>query len=144
MQKKISTIDFRAALRKSCLKATGQRLTVLQLLVRAKSPQSPRAIAEGAPDIDQATVYRMLKLLEAAGVVRRVDFGHTHAHYEVVGGDDHHHLICTSCGRAEDIHRCNVDEMAGAVLRRAEYFSKIDRHALEFYGLCNACIKKTV
>jgi len=137
-------LDFKGRLRKEGLKATKPRMAVLRLLARSKRPESPRAIVEGVPDIDQATVYRMLKILEGARIIRRVDFGHTHAHYEILRDDDHHHLICISCGRSEDIHKCNADEMAAAVLRQSDHFSKIERHALEFYGLCNICAKKAV
>ena len=144
MNKKAVTLDFKGMLRKGGLKATKPRMAVLRLLANLKRPESPRAIVEGVPDIDQATVYRMLKILEDARIIRRVDFGHTHAHYEILRDDDHHHLICISCGRSEDIHKCNADEMVGAVLRGSKHFTRIERHALEFYGLCHACAKKAV
>ncbi|MEK7649684.1 MAG: Fur family transcriptional regulator [Patescibacteria group bacterium] len=144
MNKKVAISDFKGMLRKGGLKATKPRMAVLHLLARSKRPESPRAIVEAVPDIDQATVYRMLKMLEDARIVRRVDFGHTHAHYEILRDDDHHHLICISCGRSEDIHKCNADEMASAVLRGSKQFARIERHSLEFYGLCNACSKKAV
>ncbi|MDP3778783.1 MAG: Fur family transcriptional regulator [bacterium] len=132
--------QFRMTLRKAGYKATPTRLAVISLLKESKKPLSPQAVIElMRKDIDQATVYRILKTLKKIGVIRQVDFRHNHPHYEIADQKDHHHLICLSCGLSEEIIGCDVDSMKQSVLRQAKRFSHIQEHALEFYGTCKEC-----
>ena len=135
--------DFLSILRKAGYRATSQRICVLDILRTKKKPVTAQTIAEAAyACADQATVYRVLKQLKEADIIRQVDFQHSHAHYELVDIKDHHHLICIECGRAEDILGCDIVSMEAAILHTAKGFAEIRRHALEFYGICNACKKK--
>lgn len=132
--------EFRMTLRKAGYKATPTRLAVISLLAQSKKPLSPQAVIERmGSNMDQATVYRILKTLKKIGVIRQVDFRHNHPHYEIADQKDHHHLICLSCGLSEEIIGCDVDSMKQSVLRQAKRFSHIQEHALEFYGTCKEC-----
>jgi Fe2+ or Zn2+ uptake regulation protein len=92
---------------------------------------------------NQTTVYRALEALAETGAVLRVDLGHAHAHYEVARKKDHHHhIICKSCGKIEDIEVCGPRELESTVLKKSKKFSIIKSHALEFFGVCNICVKK--
>ena len=134
---------FQNILRKSGYKATPARIAILSLLKKSRNPLSAQEIIELVPKgVDQATVYRTLKSLKTKGVVRQIDLRHNHAHYELTDIADHHHLICTRCGRIEDVHQCGVEEMQTAILRNAKHFSEIQQHTLEFYGVCKVCARK--
>jgi Fe2+ or Zn2+ uptake regulation protein len=127
-------------LRARGLKATPARLAVLAALARAKRPMSAQAVIAALPrNADQATVYRTFHALKEKGLIRQIDLRHNHAHYEIMGDDEHHHLVCLHCGRVEDVHRCWIEDMQPVVLRRAKHFARITQHALEFYGVCRSC-----
>ena len=143
MEKNEYTEKFRTVLRKAGLKATSARLAVCEILARAKTPLSPQEMIERAAGrMDQATVYRMVGTLAHAGIIRQVDLRHNHAHYELVGSGDHHHVVCIGCGRVEDISGCDLGAAEAAIRSSTRHFAEIHQHALEFYGLCIACAKK--
>lgn len=85
---------------------------------------------------DLATVYRNLELLVQLKLVTKVQFGTGSARYEMIGKAHHHHLICEHCGSIEDIH---LKEKA--LLQQITQTStfKVERHSLEFFGLCKNC-----
>lgn len=135
--------DWAGRLRRSGFRATPIRENLLALLAAAGEPLTVEKIVKQLkkPAADQATVYRALKDLKDAGVVRRIDLEHSHAHYELVGGSDHHHLVCTACGRIEDFEGCHFEELAKAALRRSKKFAAVNRHSFELFGTCKNCAK---
>jgi Fe2+ or Zn2+ uptake regulation protein len=136
---------LKSFLRKNGYKATPSRLAVLSLFEKRKVPLSPQALIDGlGARTDQATVYRILKTFKKRGLIRQIDFRHNHPHYELRDTNDHHHIICLSCGISEEIRGCEVGDMRQSILRQAKRFKTISDHSLEFYGLCNACLKKEV
>jgi len=135
--------DFKKLLRKSGYRATSSRLAILEAFRTAKEPLSAKEIIDLLPGgIDQATVYRTLKSLKGKGVIKPIDLRHNHAHYELADIADHHHLICLSCGKIEDVEHHNVETMERTILQNAKHFTEIKQHTLEFYGICKACSKK--
>lgn len=137
-------MDFREMLRKSGHKATPSRLAILAIFKKIKNPLSAQEIVEALPaGTDQSTVYRTLKLLKTKGLIKQIDLRHNHAHYELAGIADHHHLICLHCGRIEDVEHCDVEAMQAAIVRSSKHFAEIRQHTLEFYGVCGACAKKS-
>ena len=131
-------------LRAARLKVTPARQDVLRILGNARWPLSVRMIAGMlGPAADQVTAYRTLEVLAAAGIVRSVDLGHGHAHFELVAGrEHHHHLVCESCGAIEDVASCGDRTLERAVLKRSKSFASIRTHALEFFGLCAKCAER--
>ncbi|MEK7187280.1 MAG: Fur family transcriptional regulator [Patescibacteria group bacterium] len=138
-----TTDTFQRLLRKSGYKATTPRLAVLNILQKEKNPLSAQDIIDILKnEMDKATVYRILKALKEKGLIRQVDLRHNHAHYEITSDTEHHHLVCTECGRVEDVHDCGVEDTHTLILRHSKHFSEIKQHALEFYGICKSCSKK--
>ncbi len=136
-------VDFQNTLRRAGYRATFARIAVLTMLERVKKPVSPHTvIAELGKEIDQATIYRILKALKKSGIIRQVDFRHNHPHYELADMQDHHHLICLSCGLSEEILGCDVDSMRQSMLAQAKQFGEVSEHSLEFYGICKRCLRK--
>jgi Fe2+ or Zn2+ uptake regulation protein len=135
---------FAPVLRAHGFRVTNARVALLSLLDDAERPISPaelvRRIGEKA---NQATTYRSLETFADAGIVRRVNMEHQHAHYELVtDGSHHHHLICRTCGTVEDVDECPIEEHSPTLLKHSRKFRHLESHALEYFGLCITCEKK--
>ena len=88
--------------------------------------------------ISLSTIYRTLNLLVDSGLVREVDLGDAHLHYEHVFGRRHHeHLICVGCGKVLEFFDRSLEE---TVLEVAERFNlQHHSHSLQIFGLCKEC-----
>lgn len=128
-------------LRRVGLKVTDARLSILASLRKEVSPLSPEKIARSLRGrMDTATVYRVLEVFMKKGIVRRVNLGHVHAHYELVRPNDHHHhMVCESCGLVEDVTVPEPTDLEKSVLRTSINFASVSSHAIEFFGVCNRC-----
>ena len=135
------TSHFGAILRAGGHKATRGRIALLIALARAGRELTITEIRHRLKKkMDEVTVYRALEALATSGIVRRVDLRHAHAHYELITGKQHHHhLVCTSCGKVEDIAVCGTDRLEKEALARSTAFTKLQDHALEFFGMCKKC-----
>ena len=130
-------------LRSHGLKATPQRIQVLELLSKTNKPAGiPDLLAnKRAASLDTVTLYRSLEALVGAQLVRRVDLRHGHGDYELVReGSHHHHLVCEKCGDIEDIHWCPDVRFEKRILADSR-FAKLTDHSIEFFGICNKCNK---
>jgi Fe2+ or Zn2+ uptake regulation protein len=138
------TSDYAERLREAGFRATPGRIAILELLKRSSRPQSTQEILQGLrkEKLDQATVYRMLEAFKEKGLVRSIHLGHDHIDYELADPKDHHHLICTSCDKVEDVKGCDFDVLAKNALKGSKNFSEISQHSLEFFGICKACAKR--
>lgn len=91
-------------------------------------------------EVDLATVYRSIHLLEEMGLVKRYDFGDGTARFELLAeGDDghHHHLVCTQCAKVVEIEECFTEELENRIAMRNGF--KAISHKLEFFGICPDC-----
>jgi Fur family ferric uptake transcriptional regulator len=132
------------SLRNAGFRATAGKIAILTVLSGMSEPLSVSGILKKLKGkVDTVTVYRAVEDLSRAGLVRRVDLGHQHAHYEVVDskGRHHHHLVCRMCGAVEDVEQCDPAHLEGAVLRKSKRFASIETHTMEFFGICRECIK---
>jgi Fur family ferric uptake transcriptional regulator len=118
---------------------TRPRSAVLQVLTLAPTPIKIEEICErlhrlpGGRGINRSSVYRTVNLLRELTVVRRIQLGDGVQRYELAEDyrAHHHHLVCESCGRIEDVRRCPLE---GADLGPTVRF-----HHLELFGLCRWC-----
>lgn len=136
-----NALAFPTLLREKGFKATNARLALLDVLKKANRPLStPEIVKRLEAYSDQSTVYRGLDSLSEIGMIRRVEMGHTHAHYELaIGGLHHHHIICKACHQTEDISDCTMETREQSILGHSQRFARIESHALEFFGICNHC-----
>lgn len=93
---------YAALLRDAGFRATYGRVALLEMLARAQGPMSVETIARGVKGkLDLVNAYRALEALTDAGLVRRVDLGHAHTHYELARGRSHAHApvagLCRVC-----------------------------------------------
>ncbi len=134
--------NFKELLKAAGSKATPKRLELLEVLARQGAPLSVLKIQKLVRGkLNEVTLYRALEAFAAAGLVRRVDLGHDHAHYELAVGREHHdHVVCTSCGTVEDVEGCALVPLEKKALEQSHFLS-IYSHNLEFFGLCRTCSK---
>lgn len=90
--------------------------------------------------VSRATVYNTMEILVDAGLVRRHNFGSTPAQYEKVAGiTNHHHLVCTQCGKVKEVKDAEIDRM----LASKRYASFHPAYAdLYIYGVCSRCARR--
>jgi len=85
---------------------------------------------------DYSTVFRAVGVLEAEGLIQRVDVGDGLARYETSGGH-HDHVRCDSCGRVAEVPECVLEDAAKEIEASTGY--RLSGHSLVFSGLCPAC-----
>lgn len=135
-------MQTRDILRSAKLKATPPRVAVLAALMQSRRPLAIEALSEllGKQAPDTATLYRNMKQMVAAGLVKQISFKQRSALYEYSGSRDHHHLVCTKCGKIEDF-ACDFKALSRRAIKHSKDFSQISDHSMELYGLCKRCAK---
>jgi len=131
------------------LRRVGQRYTpnrrvLVDALLRARGPVSIGDLLVGRRALPQSSAYRNLAVLEQAGVIRRVITDDDFARFELDEGltEHHHHLVCSNCGRVEDVAiPANLERSIGRTLDRLAKgagFASVD-HRLDMIGRCRSC-----
>jgi Fur family ferric uptake transcriptional regulator len=106
-----STADYALQLRDHGLRVTQPRVSVLAAVhthSHADTDQIFAAVRAVLPDVSRQAVYDILHALTDAGLVRRIQPARSVARYES-RVDNHHHLVCRSCGTIADVD-CAVGE----------------------------------
>lgn len=133
---------LRAELQGAGLKVTASRLAVLAAL--STHPHSDadtvfRAVARELPSTSVQAVYGVLGAFAEAGLVRRIEPAGSSALYERRTGDNHHHLICSSCRAVLDVD-CAVGEAPCLDPADTHGFS-IHTAEVTYWGLCPECLR---
>ncbi|MFF3333562.1 Fur family transcriptional regulator [Streptomyces sp. NPDC002888] len=127
-------------LRGAGLRVTAARVALLET-VRAGDHLGVEAVAAGVRDrvghISLQAVYEALHALTTAGLVRRIEPPGSPALFEGRVGDNHHHLVCRSCGSVADVD-CAVGHAPCLTASDDRGFS-IDEAEVIYWGLCPAC-----
>jgi Fe2+ or Zn2+ uptake regulation protein len=122
------------------LRVTAARVALLET-VRGGDHLEVEAIAAGVRErvghISLQAVYGALHALTAAGLVRRIEPGGSPARFEGRVGDNHHHVVCRSCGVLADVD-CAVGEAPCLTASDHHGFS-IDEAEVIYWGLCADC-----
>lgn len=120
---------------------TRQRLVVKKVLCDACAHLTAEEIYDRAklllPDIALGTVYRNLGALVESGEIVRIDVSGEASRYDgnVI---PHEHIVCTACGRVDDVNIDGVDELI-----RARDDLRISGYMLTLYHVCENCRKKS-
>ena len=143
-----STVDYAEQLRLADLRVTRPRLAVLEAVhghPHAETEKIYSAVRVGLPDVSRQAVYDVLNALTTVGLIRRIQPLGSVARYESRVGDNHHHIVCRSCGVIADID-CAVgdapcltpsdddDALDGFILHEAEVI---------YWGICPECSTTT-
>ena len=126
------------------LQVTAQRLAVLQAV-----ETHPHATADEVADaarteigaISRQAVYDALTALTNAGITRRIEPAGSPARFETRVGDNHHHLICRTCGRLENVD-CAVD-YTPCLTASDDHGFVIDEAEVVYWGICPTCNEHT-
>jgi Fe2+ or Zn2+ uptake regulation protein len=127
-------------LRSAGLRVTAARVAVLET-VRQGDHLGAEAIALRVRDrvghISLQAIYEALNALSAAGLVRRIEPAGSPARFEGRIGDNHHHLVCRSCGSVVDVD-CAVGEIP-CLTASDDHGYSIDEAEVIYWGLCPGC-----
>jgi Fe2+ or Zn2+ uptake regulation protein len=127
------------------LRAAGLRVTQPRLAVMAAVAEHPHAdthavigfVRERVAGVSHQAVYDVLQALTGAGLVRRIQPLGSVARYETRVGDNHHHVVCRSCGAVADVD-CSVGERPCLTPSDAHGFA-VDEAEVIYWGVCPAC-----
>lgn len=136
--------DAALLLRARGLRVTKQRTAVISALAVAPHSVTDAVLGRVRDDVGQVStqaVYDVLNTLTDHGIVRRIQPAGSAARYELRVGDNHHHLVCRSCGAVTDID-CATETApcleASDLHLHAPGFV-VDEAEVTFWGLCTNC-----
>lgn len=131
-------------LRGAALRVTRPRVAVLDAVhthPHADTDSIIRAVRADLPDVSHQAVYDSLSTLTSAGLLRKIQPSGSVARYESRVGDNHHHVVCRSCGVIADVD-CAVGD-APCLIAADEDGSlagfSIDEAEVIYWGLCPDC-----
>ena len=88
--------------------------------------------------VGRATVFRTLEVLEGIGAIERLDLPTGEHAYVGCEPLHHHHVICSRCGRTDEIDDAGLRTVVREVARQTGF--RVDDHRLELFGLCPTCL----
>ncbi len=135
-----TTADLEGRLRGASRRGTAPRLAVLAAVAahpHADTDSVIGVVRTELPAVSHQAVYDVLRALTAAGLVRRIQPSGSVARYEARVGDNHHHLVCRSCGTIADVD-CAVGE-APCLAASEDRGFVIDEAEVTYWGLCREC-----
>lgn len=127
------------------LKATKQRIAILDVLEKSKSPLSAEQLyfilAKGETSVNLSTIYRVLDQLLLNKLVVRLGmtdgspalYEYNHAHHK-------HYLICLGCKKTVPIEGCPLSGYEQELAASTGY--RMEGHRLDIYGYCPLCQQK--
>ncbi len=136
--------DLEQLLRASSLRVTRPRVAVLAAVHRSPHADTDALIGDVRADLGEVShqaVYDVLRALTTAGLVRRIQPSGSVARYEARVGDNHHHVVCRSCGTIADVD-CAVGDVPCLTAGDDHGFA-IDEAEVVYWGLCPACVTTT-
>lgn len=134
------TAEHEQQLRAAALRVTRPRLAVLAAVAahpHADTGTLITAVRRELPEVSHQAVYDSLEKLSAVGLVRRIQPNGSVARYETRAGDNHHHLVCRTCGAIADVD-CAVGEAPCLTASDDRGFT-VDEAEVIYWGRCAAC-----
>jgi Fe2+ or Zn2+ uptake regulation protein len=127
-------------LRGAGLRVTAARVALLDTVRKGDHLDVERitsGVRERVGHVSLQAVYEALNALTAAGLVRRIEPAGSPARFEGRVGDNHHHLVCRSCGAVADVD-CAVGHAPCLTAANDQGYS-IDEAEVIYWGLCPDC-----
>jgi Fe2+ or Zn2+ uptake regulation protein len=135
--------DFATRLRESGLRVTRQRTTVLEVVGAHPHCDASTVYAQTLAELDTVSrqaVYDCLNTLTDAGLIRRIQPMGSVARYELCRADNHHHVVCRSCGAVEDVP-CAVGAAPCLDPADSRGFA-VTEAEVNYWGVCPACARR--
>ncbi len=140
MLNNVTTDELRRQLKGRGMRLTPQRLAILKVLHDSQKHLTPNEVygyaRELLPGLTEPTVYRTLESLAKQGLALAAHVGNGKLVYEMAG-HDHHHLICTNCGKEVEIPHDQLEQLYQHLQEATGY--QLTTSHLTFFGLCPAC-----
>ncbi|MCD4526765.1 Fur family transcriptional regulator [Nocardioides sp. cx-173] len=136
----MSMVQYESLLREASLRVTQPRLAVLAVVYdhpHLDTDDVLEQVRREYASVSHQTVYDVLRALTEAGLVRRIQPAGTTARYEARVGDNHHHIVCRSCGTIADVD-CAVGQ-APCLAASDDHGFVIDEAEVVYWGLCPTC-----
>ena len=140
-----STPDYADQLRMADLRVTRPRLAVLEAVYahpHADTETIFSAVRIELPEVSRQAVYDVLAALSTSGLIRRIQPSGSVSRYESRVGDNHHHVVCRSCGVIADVD-CAVGDTPCLVASDDRGFV-IDEAEVIYWGRCPDCASSPV
>jgi Fur family ferric uptake transcriptional regulator len=135
-----ATSELELLLRGADLRVTRPRMAVLAAVHDDPHADTDRLIAavrRELGDVSHQAVYDVLRALTSAGLVRRIQPAGSVARYESRVGDNHHHVVCRSCGAIADVD-CAVGHTP-CLSAAEDHGFRIDEAEVVYWGVCSPC-----
>jgi Fur family transcriptional regulator, ferric uptake regulator len=123
-------------LKQNKVEPTKSRVEIVNLIMQKNSPVDSNYLVSKSLNLNRVTIFRVLNYLTEKGVLKKLEFKEGKARYEV-SLDDHHHLICNSCGKIEKLKGCILGNLMKLIKKKKNFLIK--DHRLDFFGLCSSC-----
>jgi Fe2+ or Zn2+ uptake regulation protein len=136
--------DAERLLRAAALRVTRPRVAVLRAVHDRPHADTDALIGAARADlgaVSHQAVYDVLRTLTDAGLLRRIQPAGSAARYEARVGDNHHHVVCRTCGAIADVD-CAVGE-APCLHPSEDSGFTVDEAEVVFWGRCPACATTT-
>lgn len=135
-----TTPELEQLLREHDLRVTRPRVAVLEA-VHASPHASTEAVIDAVRGdlgvVSHQAVYDVLRALTTSGLLRRIQPAGSVARYEARVGDNHHHVVCRSCGAIADVD-CAVEATPCLTASEDQGFV-IDEAEVTYWGTCPSC-----
>jgi Fe2+ or Zn2+ uptake regulation protein len=128
-------------LREKHVHVTAQRIAVLRAVAgrpHCTADEVAEVVRGEIGVISKQAVYDALGLLAEKGIIRRIQPAGSAARYEDRVGDNHHHLICRTCGKTVDVDCAVGEKPCLKASHDAGY--RIDEAEVVYWGACPACL----
>ena len=135
-----ATAELERMLRGASLRVTRPRVAVLAAVhdhPHADTHSIIGAVREAIGAVSPQAVYDVLRVLTDADLVRRIHPPGSVARYESQAADNHHHLVCRSCGAITDV-ACAAGA-APCLTAADDHGYAIDEAEVIYWGVCPAC-----
>ena len=135
-----TTVEIEELLRAAELRVTRTRIAVLTAVheqPHADTHSLIELVRGRLGEVSHQAVYDVLDALTRAGLLRRIQPSRSVARYESRVGDNHHHIVCRSCGAVADID-CAAG-VAPCLLPADDHGYSIDEAEVIYWGLCPTC-----
>jgi Fur family ferric uptake transcriptional regulator len=135
-----TTDELEQLLRGATLRVTRPRLAVLEAVHDHPHADTDAIIAASRARlgvVSHQAVYDVLRALTTAGLVRRIQPSGSVARYESRVGDNHHHVVCRSCGTIADVD-CAVGDTP-CLTATSDHGFTIDEAEVVYWGTCPSC-----
>jgi Fe2+ or Zn2+ uptake regulation protein len=135
-----TTVELEEMLRAATLRVTAPRLAVLAAVhahPHADTDSIIGVVRSELPTVSHQAVYDVLRVITVAGLTRRIQPSGSVARYEARVGDNHHHVVCRSCGTIADVD-CAMGA-APCLTPSDDHGFVIDQAEVTYWGSCATC-----